>query len=71
MQLVATGLASPRSIEWDESGNLLVVEQKNGHGSVSALAFNGQGGTCLSLTGHTTLVTQSICAADLLTINKH
>jgi glucose/arabinose dehydrogenase len=71
MQLVATGLASPRSIEWDESGNLLVVEQTNGNGSVSVLAFNDQGGTCLSLTSHTTLVTQNVCAAGLLTINKH
>ena len=59
-QLIATGLSSPRSIEFDKAGNLLVVEQKNGNGSVSALTLQDNGGTCLSVTSHTTLVTQSV-----------
>ena len=59
-QLIATGLSSPRSIAFDKAGNLLVVEQKNGDGSVSALALQDNGGTCLSVTSHTTLVTQSV-----------
>ena len=59
-QLIATGLSSPRSIRFDKAGNLLVVEQKKGNGSVSALTFQDNGGTCLSVTSHTTLVTQSV-----------
>jgi len=59
-QLIATGLSSPRSIQFDKAGNLLVVEQKNGDGSVSALTLQDNGGTCLSVTSHTTLVTQSV-----------
>ena len=59
-QLIATGLSSPRSIEFDKAGNLLVVEQKNGDGSVSVLTLQDNGGTCLSVTSHTTLVTQSV-----------
>jgi hypothetical protein len=63
-QLIATGLSSPRSIKFDKAGNLLVVEQKNGNGSVSALTLQDNGGTCLSVTSHTTLVTQSVCDPD-------
>jgi hypothetical protein len=59
-QLIATGLSSPRSIQFDKAGNLLVVEQNNGDGSVSALTLQDNGGTCLSVTSHTTLVTQSV-----------
>jgi hypothetical protein len=63
-QLIATGLSSPRSIEFDKAGNLLVVEQKNGDGSVSVLTLQDNGGTCLSVTSHTTLVTQSVRSAN-------
>ena len=59
-QLIATGLSTPRSIKFDKAGNLLVVEQKNGNGSVSALTLLDNGGTCLSVVSHTTLVTQSV-----------
>jgi glucose/arabinose dehydrogenase len=59
-QLIATGLSSPRSIEFDKAGNLLVVEQKNAGGSVSVLTLQDNGGTCLGVTSHTTLVTQSV-----------
>ena len=53
-QLVATGLSSPRSIQFDTEGNLLVVEA--GRGAVSAYSFDDQGGTCLSVSGNTTVV---------------
>jgi glucose/arabinose dehydrogenase len=59
-QLIATGLSSPRSIKFDKAGNLLVVEQTNNGGSVSVLTLQDNGGTCLSVTSHTTLVTQSV-----------
>jgi hypothetical protein len=36
------------------------VEQTNGDGSVSALTFQDNGGTCISVTSHTILVTQSV-----------
>lgn len=65
-QLIATGLSSPRSIQFDSDGNLLVVEQTNGNGSVSQLSLKDNGGTCLSVTSHTTLVTDSVKAPDCL-----
>lgn len=46
MQLVATGLTKPRSIEFDTNGNLLVVQQGVG---VSNIAFKDNGGTCLEV----------------------
>lgn len=65
-QLIATGLSSPRSIRFDKAGNLLVIEQKNGNGSLSALTLQDDGGTCLSVTSHTTLVTQSVRTQSVL-----
>lgn len=65
-QLIATGLSSPRSLKFDKAGNLLVIEQKNGNGSVSALTLQDKGGTCLSVASHTTLVTQSV--RDIMTV---
>jgi hypothetical protein len=44
--LVATGLSSPRGIEFDTAGNLLVVEQGSG---MIWLNFKDQGGECLSV----------------------
>lgn len=44
--LVATGLTTPRSIQFDSSGNLLVVQA--GAGIVN-LVFQDDGGTCLSV----------------------
>ena len=64
--LVATGLSSPRSIEFDRAGNLLVVEQTNGNGSVSALALLDNGGTCVSTTSKKTLVTDSVSSSLVL-----
>lgn len=44
--LVATGLTSPRSIQFDASGNLLVVEQSTG---LTSLHFDDNGGACVSV----------------------
>lgn len=46
MALVATGLSRPRSIQFDTSGNLLVVEQGKG---ISWINFGDQGGACLTV----------------------
>lgn len=46
MALVATGLTKPRSIKFDTAGNLLVVEAGAG---ITNLAFQDDGGTCLSV----------------------
>lgn len=52
-QLVFGGLESPRSILWDASGSLLVVEQGKG---ISRLTFNDGGGTCLEVAKKTDLI---------------
>lgn len=44
--LVATGLTSPRSIQFDRSGNLLVVEQSKG---ITSLQLDDNGGICISV----------------------
>lgn len=44
--LVATGLTSPRSIQFDRSGNLLVVEQSKG---ITSLQLDDNGGICVSV----------------------
>lgn len=46
-QVIATGLSKPRSLQFDKSGNLLVVEA--GSGSISALTLQDNGGTCVSV----------------------
>ena len=46
LALVATGLISPRGIEFDTDGNLLVVEAGVG---ITNLVLQDDGGTCLSV----------------------
>lgn len=53
MALVATGLTAPRSIQFDGSGNLLVVQKGKG---IVALEFQDDGGTCLSVKTSTNVV---------------
>lgn len=53
MALVATGLTKPRSIQFDDNGNLLVVQQGKG---IVALDFQDDGGTCLSAKSSTNVV---------------
>jgi hypothetical protein len=45
-QLVAAGLKKPRSIQFDSTGALLVVESGKG---VSRYTFTDNGGTCLQV----------------------
>ena len=46
MALVATGLTTPRSIEFDTNGNLLVVESGLG---LTSLVLQDNGGACLTV----------------------
>jgi glucose/arabinose dehydrogenase len=55
-QLVAQGLRSPRSVLFDNKGNLLVVQQGLG---IVHLVFNDGGSTCLEVSKKTTLITAS------------
>lgn len=52
-QLVATNLTKPRSILWDNSGHLLVVEQGIG---IRRLSFNDNGTTCLEVSDSSSVV---------------
>lgn len=46
--LVATGLARPRGIQFDQAGHLLVVEAPaEGTPAISALTLRDQGGICV------------------------
>jgi len=55
-QVVATGLSKPRGIQFDNAGNLLVIEQ--GTGSLTALTLNEEGG-CVSVRSNVTVVAGS------------
>ena len=44
--LVATGISNPRSIEFDSSGNLLVIQ--SGHG-IASLQLEDNGGICVGV----------------------
>ena len=44
--LVATGLTSPRSIQFDKRGNLLVIEQSK---SLTSLQLDDNDGICVSV----------------------
>ena len=54
--LVATGLTKPRSIEFDRSGNLLVVQAGAG---VESLQLQDAGGTCITVKSKKTVVQAS------------
>ena len=56
MALVATALTSPRSIQFDTAGNLLVVQSGAG---IANLAFQDDGGTCLTVKTKKTVVSAS------------
>ena len=51
--LVATGLSRPRSIQFDNAGNLLVVQSGRG---ISSLQLEDNGGNCIRVRGSTDLV---------------
>ena len=54
--LVATGLTRPRSIEFDNSGNLLVVQAGVG---IESLQFQDNGGTCITVKSKKTVIQAS------------
>lgn len=54
--LVATGLTHPRSIEFDSSGNLLVVQAGAG---IESLQLQDAGGTCITVKSKKTVVQAS------------
>ena len=54
--LVATGLTDPRSIEFDSSGNLLVVQAGAG---IESLQLQDGGGTCITVKSRKTVVQAS------------
>ena len=54
--LVATGLTKPRSIEFDSSGNLLVVQAGAG---IESLQLQDAGGTCITVKSKKTVVQAS------------
>ena len=51
--LVATGLTDPRSIEFDTSGNLLVVQAGAG---IESLQLQDAGGTCIIVKSKKTVI---------------
>ena len=51
--LVATGLTDPRSIEFDSSGNLLVVQAGAG---IESLQLQDAGGTCITVKSKKTVI---------------
>ena len=53
MNLVATGLKSPRGIQFDTHGNLLVVERGTG---ISWLSLADNGGVCISVRDRGTVI---------------
>lgn len=53
VRLIATGLTSPRGINFDSAGNLLVVEEGVG---VTALSLSDDGGSCVSVSSQDTVV---------------
>ncbi|ROV91060.1 hypothetical protein VMCG_09572 [Cytospora schulzeri] len=55
-QLIATNLTKPRSITFDQGGNLLVVQQGSG---ILRLSFTDHGGTCLVVNETKTVVENS------------
>ena len=63
MALVATGLTKPRSMQFDTAGNLLVVQSGAG---ISNLAFQDDGGTCLSVKSQRVVVESNDVGPHLL-----
>ena len=56
MNLVATGLTSPRGILFDNNGNLLVLERGRG---ISWLSFGDDGGACVSVKDMGTVISEN------------
>ncbi len=63
--LVATGLTDPRSIEFDNAGNLLVVQAGAG---IESLQLQDDGGTCVSVKSKKTVVHASAVSHVIWTL---
>lgn len=63
MALVATGLTEPRSIAFDTSGNLMVVESGAG---ITNLVLQDNGGICLSVTDRKPVIRNSGVSTNVL-----
>jgi hypothetical protein len=61
-QLIAQDLSKPRSILFDSSGNLLVVEAGSG---IVSLTFRDEGSTCLEVSQKTYLVNSTAVKISL------
>jgi hypothetical protein len=69
--LVATGLARPRGIRFDNAGRLLVVEApRNGEPTISAITLNDSGGTCVRETNKKEVV-RGQGVSGPLSVNMH
>ncbi|KAI4141464.1 MAG: hypothetical protein LQ341_003513 [Variospora aurantia] len=66
MALVATGLTKPRSIAFDTSGNLMVVESGAG---ITNLVLQDNGGICLSVTDRKPVIRNSGVLDSLVQLN--
>lgn len=68
MALIATGLTTPRSLQFDSAGNLLVVQR--GVGIVN-LVLQDEGGTCLSVKSSKTVIeNKMVCCENSHTQSK-
>lgn len=66
--LVATGLTKPRSIEFDNAGNLLVVQAGAG---IASLQLQDNGGTCVSVKSKKTVVQASAVSRIVLAQSRY
>ena len=65
---MATGLTKPRSIQFDNAGNLLVVQAGAG---IESLQLQDNGGTCMSVKSKKTVVYASAVSCVLLIQDRY
>lgn len=61
LQVVATGLSTPRGIQFDSAGNLLVINSGQGSGSLIALQLAENNGCVVAGQPVTVVSNQSVC----------
>jgi glucose/arabinose dehydrogenase len=64
-RLVANGLTTPRGIIFDSAGRLIISQQGNG---LVHLALNDGGGTCISVSKKTNLISNNAVGYPLFTL---
>ena len=62
LAVVATGLTSPRSLQFDSNGNLLIVEQEK---RISSHVLQDDGGTCVRVKSSKDLINDENVSASL------